>query len=399
MGAQYRGRHRQGMSSFRHVWNAGVSGIGHGIRTALKRKFMGAGSAAKTQKRSGRDTGSTSKYADTATLYRRRAAPRRLRNRVRAFANRVRSVIDGEVGLQVAVIPYTTYADTATLYRRRAAPRRLRNRVRAFANRVRSVIDGEVGLQVAVIPYTTNSGSGCQTPVEITALTNEQATSLLPGLYSANGNHPSYAINGNFDDLYAIFNAYKPSGVLVDNTILEFTAAVWNCCLANVTGNGTRAVVDIYECVARRDWKPNDDPVSIFRNTFPDNSQFAQAGAQAFPMSSTQLGVTPFDNPLFCEQWKILKVRRIKLEDGATATLQFRDPKHRKIEYQTKVQNKTAVRGVTRCWIPIIYGQPVDNAGAPLRAESVKVVFDVQRNYHFRQLSTSTPSAGLLLQV
>jgi len=352
MGGQYRGKHHQGMGSFRHVFQAGISGIGHGIRAALKRKYMGAGSKTKVQKRSGRDTGNT-----------------------------------------------TQYADSSTLYRRKAAPRRVRNRVRAFANRVRSVIDGEVGLQIAVIPFASTTVSGCQTPVSITSLTNNQATSLLPGLYSGNGNHPSTSINGNFDDLYAIFNAYKPSGALVDDTILEFTSAVWNCVITNVTGSGLRAVVDIYECVARRDWKPSDDPVSIFNNTLPDNGQFAQAGVQAFPLSTTNLGVTPFDNPEFCEQWKILKVRRIKLEDGATATLQFRDPKRRKIEYQTKVQNKSFVRGLTRCWIPIVYGVPNANAGAPLRAEGVTVCFDCVRNYHFRQLSTSTPSAGLLLQV
>ncbi|OAE27417.1 hypothetical protein AXG93_1101s1000 [Marchantia polymorpha subsp. ruderalis] len=128
----------------------------------------------------------------------------------------------------------------------------------------------------------------------------------------------------------------------------------------------------MYEVVARRDWKSNDNPASIFANFIPTNQQFANTDS-ALALTSTQLGVTPFDCPAFCELWKIVKVRRIKLEDGATATLQFRDPKHRKMEYDI-ISNKSALRGVTRAWVPIVYGVPNANRGAPLRAESVKPV-------------------------
>ncbi|ALE29804.1 putative capsid protein [Lake Sarah-associated circular virus-48] len=284
----------------------------------------------------------------------------------------------------------TRYADSAMLYKRRPAPRKLRNRVRKFANRVRSVIDGEVALQVAVIPYAYNTIAGYQTPVTVKTLTNNQNSNLIPGLYSCNGTHNSSKVNGNWYDLYEIFQTYKPEGQLNDDTILEFTSATWNCVMNNISGTGVRAIVDVYECVARRDWKPSDNPYSVFSNFLPDNSQFSNTSA-AFRLTSLNLGVTPFDNPTFCELWKILKVRRIKLEDGATATLQFRDPKRRKIEYQSKVSNKSSIKGVTRFWLPIVYGVPSLNGEAPLRAEACQVAFDVVRNYHFRQLSTSTP--------
>jgi len=214
-------------------------------------------------------------------------------------------------------------------------------------------------------------------------------------LYSMNGNHPSGSINENFFDIYEIFSAYKNTASLLNDTILEFTSACWNCLMTNTTGDGARAIVDIYECVARRDWKPNDDPTSLFTNTLPTNDQFGGTTAPK-ALSFGNLGVTPFDNPVFCETWKILKVRRIKIEDGATATLQFRDPKHRKIEYQNMVGNKSWVKGVTRCWIPIVYGAPAYFTSTAIRAAAVTVQVDITRNYHFRNLSVSTPSAAAL---
>uniref|UniRef100_A0AAU6S518 Capsid protein n=1 Tax=Barbastella barbastellus feces associated circovirus 1 TaxID=3139967 RepID=A0AAU6S518_9CIRC len=367
---------------------------GRANRISLFNRNRGAGSQTRQSRRTGRDTGSTTRYADSAMLYRRRAAPKKLRNRVRRFAARVQSVIDGEVGLQIAVIPFsdatTGYLTPVTI----SSVTNTQNRVRRFAARVQSVIDGEVGLQIAVIPFS-DATTGYLTPVTISSVTNTQATALIPGLYSMNGNHPSGTTNTNFYDIYEIFSAYKNTASLLNDTILEFTSACWNCLMTNTTGDGARAIVDIYECVARRDWKPNDDPTSLFTNTLPTNDQFGGVTAPK-SLSYGNLGVTPFDNPVFCETWKILKVRRIKIEDGATATLQFRDPKHRKIEYENMVGNKSWVRGVTRCWIPIVYGAPNYLSDTAVRAAAVTLQVDITRNYHFRNLSTSTPSAAAL---
>jgi len=318
---------------------------GRANRISLFNRNRGAGSQTSQSRRSGRDTGSTTKYADSSTLYRRRPAPRKLRNRVRKFAARVQSVIDGEVGLQVAVIPYAT----------------------------------------AVAGYST--------PVVIQTLVNTQTSALIPGLYSANGSHPSTSVNGNWYDLYEVFQAFYSSTALGDDSILEFTNGVWNCAMTNVTGNGSRAIVDMYECVARRDWKPTDNPYSIYTNFFPSTNGFAGSSGNN-QISLGQLGVTPFDNPVFRELFKILKVRRIKLEDGATATLQFRDPKHRKMEYLSKVSNKSSIKGVTRFWLPIVYGAPNYLSSTNMRSCAVTVNIDCVRNYHFRQLSKSTPSAS-----
>jgi len=318
---------------------------GRANRISLFNRNRGAGTQTRQSRRSGRDTGSTTKYADSSTLY-----------------------------------------------KRRAAPARLRNRVRKFAARVQSVIDGEVGLQVAIIPYAVNAG-GYNFSQAITSLGNQQASGLIPGLYSCNGVHPSTTVNANWYDLYEVFQAFYSSTSLGDDSILEFTSACWNCAMTNVIGDGSRAIVDIYECVARRDWKPTDSPYSVFTNFFPSTNGFAGSSGNN-QITVNQLGVTPFDNPVFCELFKILKVRRIKLEDGATATLQFRDPKHRKIEYLSKVSNKSWIKGVTRFWLPIVYGPPGTVSSSNIMAGHASVLFNCTRNYHFRQLSKSTPSAS-----
>ncbi|AUM61847.1 capsid [uncultured virus] len=332
-----------------HSWSGLAGRIGawaagsQHARVALRHRFRGAG-AKTVQGRRGRDTGFTSRYKDEALLYRRKAAPPRVRRRVRKFVARVQSVLDGEVGLQVAIVPY-------------GAP-----------------------------------AAGYVNPVVATPAQNSQIMPTIPGLYSMNGNHPSTTTNANWYDIYEIFQQYYTSGTLSNDVIIEFTNAVWDCKMYADSSNSAPAFVDMYECVARRDYGSASDPQTLLAASLPSTSSFTGASGP-IGLATTSPGVTPFDAPAFCEQWKILKVRRYKLEPGTSASLQFRDPKHRKIEYQSKVASKSWNRGVTRCWIPIVYGVPT---AAGTRQVAVSVVFDVVRNYHFRQISQSMPGGGLI---
>lgn len=318
---------------------------GRANRVSLVNKMRGAGSKTKTGKKF-HQSGYTSKYDDFTTLYRRRAAPRRVARRVRAFVRRVKSVLDGEVALQVAVRP-----------------------------QINSSLNAPVLLSVGSV--------------------NTQNTTTLPGLYFIHGPGFTNGSNNGLDDVDAIFSGYQSSGSLANDTILEFSNAVWDAKVYASSSNTTSMFLDLYECVARKDIPQvaagtQGDPNALFASSLPSKALWSGSGSGALTTSS--LGVTPFDAPAFCEQWKIVKVRRIKLEPGATHSIQFRDPKHRKFEWQT-LYNYATLRGVTRAFIPIVYGPPNTSGDIGSKGD---VAINVMRNYHFRQISQSEPSAAAI---
>lgn len=289
---------------------------------------------------------------------------------------------------------YTSkYDDFSTIYSRRRAPRRIARRVRSFVRRVKNVIDGEVGLQVAVRPQIN---AGLNAPVLLSVgSVNTQNTSRLPGLYFVHGPGFTSGSNNGLDDVDAIFSGFQSSASLANDVILEFTNAVWDAKFYAASTNASPCFIDLYECVARKDIPQTAagtaaDPNALWASSLPSDANWGGSGAGG--INTSTLAVTPFDAPAFCEQWKILKVRRIKMEPGATHSLQFRDPKHRKFEWQT-LYNYATLRGVTRAFIPVLYGPP-DVAGD--MASECKVAINVMRNYHFRQLSNSIPSAAAI---
>lgn len=276
----------------------------------------------------------------------------------------------------------TKYSDAATLYSRKRAPRRIANRMRKFAAKVKSVIDGETGLQVAIRPQYTGSLAD---PCTVVTTANTQGKTLLPGLWSMNGPGFTGGTNNGWDDTNAVFSETFSSGKLANDCVLDFCSGVYDLRIHAEPGNALPMFVDLYECVARKDLVASISPDTLLAQI---PTQDALGGSGGAAVSAATPGWTPFHVPAFCEQWKILKVRRMKMEPGATQTIQFRDSKHRKFEWQTQFRF-SALRGVTRCYIPVVHGPPTSTAAVGYGT----VYFNAIRSYCYRTLQNAEPSA------
>lgn len=97
----------------------------------------------------------------------------------------------------------------------------------------------------------------------------------------------------------------KTRGIFLENYNMEY----------NIVNNSEAAVhITIYNIMARRD--VDSDPSSMWSAGMVDtNLKYVEAGASATP-TNTLIGVTPFHSSLFCQYFRVLKTKKVRLLGG-----------------------------------------------------------------------------------
>lgn len=128
----------------------------------------------------------------------------------------------------------------------------------------------------------------------------------------------------------------------------------------------TLAVVDWYTVVPRVDNinTPGADFLQAAGEVPGSSGEGCASGTgdALFTSAPTTQGLTPFHFSQFCCKWKIVSQRRVMLQPGETKEFRHRMVRPKTIEGARFQQGGTpyaAVKGITKYWFYIIYGQPV----------------------------------------
>lgn len=142
--------------------------------------------------------------------------------------------------------------------------------------------------------------------------------------------------------------------------------------ILNNPSGGATVIVDLYECVCRR-----DKYGQAILSDLLDASQFAgqvsssvfqDQGGPASVTSTDSLGVTPFQMDGFVHQWKIVKVSRVRLEAGSSVTYTMTNRSMKTIHGEQfrglisgtndEVGKQIAKRGLTKILVARAFGEP-----------------------------------------
>lgn len=174
---------------------------------------------------------------------------------------------------------------------------------------------------------------------------------------------------------------------------LYFNSAVMDCVIKN-TG-GTNAIVEVYEVIAKKsivkDAAGSYDTIEEFYangfNALATTTGTTSATAQA-------LGTTPFNSPLFCENFTILKKTRLHLGIGDFTAIQLKDTKSRRIDGSVTIQPYVFLKGASHGFLFQVFGDPNGTVGQWVNDASIKVV--TTKAYSYRELNVTDTQAGLV---
>lgn len=220
----------------------------------------------------------------------------------------------------------------------RVGRRRPTRRVRRFVRRVQNIINSDAPLQTYTVKSTANGTSNV----------NEV------GFYGVG----LYTDDTTFPDLTQIFtDAYGASPVLNPNVSgrVYLKNAVLDVEVKN-TG-AAEMIMDVYELVLRKDTSSSADISSQFGTLF---------GAQQTITSKSAADVsnTVFENPVFCQHFKVLKKREVLILPSEIITMQMRLSKDRLLEADTINEVRSGIPKLTRYFFLMWHGPPDPTAGA-----------------------------------
>lgn len=113
--------------------------------------------------------------------------------------------------------------------------------------------------------------------------------------------------------------------------------------------NPTKVVdIDIYKVVPRKQIRDTTSPL----HTRLQNAITSVPDTQFLPSSllNDTVGVTPFQGPNFCSEFKVLSKKKILLAPGETTTFSYRNNKNYRLNVD-EVTNQTYKPGLTVGWI------------------------------------------------
>lgn len=240
----------------------------------------------------------------------------------------------------------TTQHDSRLVYKKRRMPRRKRRVWRSFKRKAQYVSNTQNPRNTIVkTNYITGSCSVNQQMVV--------TLSLYPG-YNASDN----ALD-DIRDCQALANQTFSDGQ-AQTTNQFFRSGFMEATIVNT--KATTVYMDAYWCYAKKD--SIITPQTILSNGFKSTTQAADGDnlptAVGSAVTENTLGITPFQSSEFCQHFSIWKKTRYILGQGQTVQLEWRDPKNRFLNPDSKfiTGDWTVLRGWTKTLVLIFYTVP-----------------------------------------
>lgn len=236
----------------------------------------------------------------------------------------------------------TGQSDTKVRFMKRGYSKKARGRA-AFAKRVQYAINTNQSL----ISYTNDNSRAIKTWA-----VNEQGYDgqMLGAIDSTNNDEVLSAFRVAYDNMAL---------AKTDTTFLRTGVYIKSMCLDTQitnTSTETNCIVDVYQCLLRRDWQANDRIDVQYATTWNsmDNAGLGQIN---------NVATTPFQNAEFLKHWKIISKREIYLQPGASTTLQMRQSRPKRIYGRQMSTQSVGFPGWTKAYFFQYRGCPVNALG------------------------------------
>lgn len=280
----------------------------------------------------------------------------------------------------------TSQRDVKTIYRRKPMPRRRRKQWVSFKRKVTATQIANSALmsffRQQVMYLTTAANASSFTTATIYS---------YGGINGTEGTTGSASGTGQGDDLVDFWTTKYGLTSVGRSRKTMFASA---CMDVHIRNSGAASgILEIYEIIARRDYGSSsvsyDSIEELYTNGFTDTVATPLFTA----VTSSTLGSTPFQNKLFCQQFKVLKKTRVEISAGETISMQMRDPKNR-VAYGAEMNaNLIFKRGATRGYLFQLYGEPSGTATQKTTACECRVT--VLKSYTYRELDSQPATTGL----
>lgn len=249
---------------------------------------------------------------------------------------------------QAANFSMTTQHDSRLVYKKRRMPRRKRRVWRNFKRKAQYISNTQNPRNTIVkTNYITGSCSVNQQMVV--------TLSLYPGY---NGSDNALEDIRDCQTLANQTNAESEA----QTTNMFFRSGFMEATIVNT--KGTTVYCDAYWCYAKKD--AIITPQTILSNGFKtttqavDGDNLPNAVGVGTAVTENTLGITPFQSSEFCQHFSIWKKTRYILGTGNTVQLEWRDPKNRFLNPDSKFISGdwTVLKGWTKTWVLIFYTVP-----------------------------------------
>ena len=236
---------------------------------------------------------------------------------------------DGAAKQASTSAPLTTQFDSRRLYRFKRMPKRKRRAWVRFSKKVQAVTN------LLGNNYLSYTSVGNQS---VAAGTQAYSHSLI---YGVDGVSTGFGIR----DIAVVVSDLGVA--TTDQAKLMFKSvsldAEWNADPSNTSS----ITLDIYEIIVRKDISrstANNISDMFYLGIFELDTVPGAGGS----LQANQVGVTPFQSKLFCQNIKILSKTRVRMSPGQTCHKELRDPKNRRIMYTPATSQLLAKGGWTR---------------------------------------------------
>ena len=280
----------------------------------------------------------------------------------------------------------TSQYDTARLYRKKRAPRRVRRRAKRFMRSLKWGMDKLQGMKTCIINNTSNYSTSPTTKF------NGQAA-VSATIYGYGNN--TYAANTNFanGDVWWIMSRENGGDPTADSATrkLRFRSAVMNINVINTTSvQPQNVIVDVYHVLCKQSGNNtgnNGDPAEFLTECTRELS------GTNFPteiVNANADGLTPFDVPTYGRYISVKSVRRYRLDAGGYFNLQLRDPANYVLS-MADLNDCDFKRNITEGYVFIFYNAACDNTGVRYPAS---IQLNYNKKYHYTETSTSQSQIG-----
>lgn len=259
--------------------------------------------------------------------------------------------------------PVTSQYDVRTWYKKKNMPRRKKKKWVKFKKQVNAVFNKQIAPTYFLY----------RTTATVTAIEGTQHWASVMLYTGGTGSAPN-------NDLGRIAEGVQGSSGNQLGTKFRFESACLDLLMRNA-GTGT-CLVDVYTIYCRK------DVPSVYASPFILISTLEQLANQDTntdtKISDTDIGYTPFHNPMFCSYYKVAKKRTLTLTGGGVSEIQMRDAKNRKM-WGLDYYNKSSLKGWTKGYLLCIRG-----AFNGLVTPEVQLNIAYTRSYVLRQVQDST---------
>ena len=188
----------------------------------------------------------------------------------------------------------------------------------------------------------------------------------------------------------------RPDNSETQKIVLESCQAI-----AYFTNQSTASVsFDIYDCVPRRDMPQqgqaaSNDPITMWQQGMLDQGIALDTNPLAV------VGVTPFQSPMFCESWKIMKVSKVILPQGGNHEHRVHIGPNSNFNRATMRNNDYYLKGFSAFTFVVVRGFPVDgvalNTGVPNTVTTSGGKLDFVTTYKYTMTSISTAESNIAI--